>query len=327
MAIPAKAMRKWGVRAAGSAVALGLIFWFLPREAIIEGFRRISLPLFLGTLFTFCCAHVAAATKWWWLMDRPMSFVTALRAHFAGLAANLCLPGAAGGDAVRAAVAHLSMRDGPRVAAGAIGDRMIDLVALAILMLTGILLLGGGHLGGGGGSPVLALAVAAVVFAGFAAALYLFPPLARVLWARHPGWPARGLVLRLGDAFTALARQPLRLLGALVMSTAIQAVLVWLSIRLAEAVGVHLPVAAWLFAWPLDKIIATLPLSLGGLGVRESSLAALLVPFGASAAPVVASGLVWQAVLWLAGLLGAAVLMVSGGGLVPRGPAAEDGTL
>ena len=28
------------------------------------------------------------------------------------------------------------MRDGARVAAGAIGDRMIDMVALAILMLT-----------------------------------------------------------------------------------------------------------------------------------------------------------------------------------------------
>lgn len=322
MSVRGKAMRKWGFRAAGSAVALGLIFWFLPREAIVEGFRRISLPLFLGTLAVFCCAHVAAAAKWWWLMDRPIAFVTALRAHFAGLAANLCLPGAAGGDAVRAAVAHVSMQDGPRVAAGAIGDRMIDLVALAILMLTGILLLGGGH----GGNPVLALAVAGLVFAGFAVALYVFPPLARGFWSRHPGLPAQGLVLRLSDAFAALARQPLRLFGALVMSTAIQAVLVWLSIRLAEAVGVHLPVAAWLFAWPLAKIIATLPLSLGGLGVRESSLAALLAPFGAAAAPVIASGLVWQAVLWLAGLLGAAVLMASGGGLIPRGPAAEDAT-
>ena len=309
-----KSLRKWGLRAVGSAVTLGLIFWFLPRDAIVEGFRRISLPLFLQTLALFCLAHVAAAGKWWWLMDRPIPFVTALRAHFAGLAANLCLPGAAGGDAVRAAVAHVSMRDGPRVAAGAIGDRMIDMVALAILMLTGILLLGGGE----ASKPTLALAVAALVFAGFAVALYAFPALARALWQRHPGLPARNMVLRLCDAFATLARQPLRLLGALVMSTAIQTLLVWLAIRLAEAVGVHLPVAAWLFAWPLAKIIATLPLSLGGLGVRESSLAALLVPLGAAAAPVVASGLVWQAVLWLAGLLGAVVLMISGGGLIPR---------
>jgi uncharacterized membrane protein YbhN (UPF0104 family) len=319
MAVSGKVMRKWMVRAAGSVVALGLIFWFLPLDALTDAFRRISPGLFAGTVVVFCVAHVAAATKWWWLMDRPIPFGTALRAHFAGLAANLCLPGAAGGDAVRAAVAHISMRDGARVTAGAVGDRMIDLVALAILTLTGILLLGGN-----GGNPALAISVAAAVFAVFALGLYLLPPLGRAFWTRHPHLPARALVLRLSDAFAALARQPGRLLGALVMSTAIQAVLIWLSIRLAEAVGVHLPVAAWLFAWPLAKIVATLPVSLGGLGVRESSLAALLVPFGASAAPVVASGLVWQAVLWLTGLLGALLLMISGDGLFPRTPATKE---
>lgn len=319
MAMAARPLRKWALRAGGSAVALGLIFWFLPREAIIDGFRSIPLPLFLFVLACFCVAHVAAATKWWLLMDRAIAFGTALRAHFAGLAANLCLPGAAGGDAVRAAVAHISLRDGPRVAAGAIGDRMIDMVALAILSLSGLVLLGGR-----GASPALTVAVSGVIFVGFAAALYAFPPVARRVWARHPGLPAQELVLRLCDAFAALARRPARLLMALVMSVLIQWVLIWLSIRLAEQVGVHLPTAAWLFAWPLAKIVATVPVSLGGLGVRESSLAALLLPFGADAAQVVASGLVWQAVLWLAGLLGALVLMVSGGGLMPRTPALKD---
>lgn len=316
---PSRTLRKWAVRAAGSAVALGLILWFLPLEALRDAFGRVSAGLFAETVAVFCAAHVAAAAKWWWLMDRPIPFGVALRAHFAGLAANLCLPGAAGGDAVRAAVAHLSMRDGPRIAAGAVGDRMIDLAALAILALTGLVLLGG-H----GGSPALAWGAAAIVFAGVALALWLLPPLLRALLARRPGLPMADLLLRLADAFAALGRQPARLLTALLMSTAIQTVLIWLSVQLAEAVGVHLPFAAWMFAWPLAKIVATLPLSLGGLGVRESSLAALLVPFGAAAAPVVASGLVWQAVLWLTGLFGALVLMISGGGLVPRRPAVEE---
>lgn len=319
MAVPAKALRKWAVRAGVSAVALGLIFWFLPREAIVDGFRSIPLPLFLFVLACFCVAHVAAATKWWLLMDRAIAFGTALRAHFAGLAANLCLPGAAGGDAVRAAVAHISLRDGPRVAAGAIGDRMIDMVALAILSLSGLILLGGR-----GASPALSIGVAGAVFAAFAVALYAFPPVAQRLWTRHPGLPAQGLVLRLCGAFAALARQPVRLLAALALSVLIQWGLIWLSVRLAVQVGVDLPMAAWLFAWPLAKIIATVPISLGGLGVRESSLAALLAPFGADAAQVVASGLVWQAVLWLAGLLGALILTISGGGLIPRAPALKD---
>lgn len=319
MALTGKDKRKWALRASGSVLALGVIFYFLPKEAIVDGFRRIPLPLFLFVLAAFFVAHVAAATKWWLLMDRAIGFVTALRAHFAGLAANLCLPGAAGGDAVRAAVAHISLRDGPKVAAGAIGDRMIDLVALGILALTGLILLGGK-----GGNPMLTVTVTGIVFAAFAFALYAFPPVARALWLRHPGLPARGLVLRLCDAFGSLARQPLRLLAALAMSTLIQTGLIWLSVLLARQVGVDLPIAVWLFAWPLAKIIATLPLSLGGLGVREGTLAALMAPFGADAAQVVASGLVWQAVLWLAGLLGALVLLISGGGLIPRSPVAGE---
>ena len=314
MAVSGKAMRKWAVRAGGSALALTLIFWFLPREAILEGFSRLTWQLFLGVLAAFMACHVAAAAKWWLLMDRAIPFRAALRAHFAGLAANLCLPGAAGGDAVRAAVAHVALKDGPKVAAAAIGDRTIDLVGLACLSLTGLLLLQGQA-----GNRMLAFALAGLVFAGAIIVMFIFPRVARGLWRTFPRLPARGLALRLADAFAALGGRPGLLLFTLALSASIQAVLIWLSIQLALPVGVDIPVAAWFFGWPLAKIIATLPLSLGGLGVRESSLAALLVPFGASAAQVVASGLAWQAILYLAGAIGALVLTISGGSLLgPR---------
>lgn len=328
MAIPAKAMKKWALRAAGSAAALVLIFWFLPKEAILQGFTRLSWPLFLSVLAAFLMCHVATATKWWLLMDQAIPFVTALRAHFAGLAANLCLPGAAGGDAVRAGLAHVSLRDGPKVAAAAVGDRMIDLVGLACLTLSGLVMLGGSLGGSPGGSPgasaggeggnrALAYGLTGIVFAIAVAGLFLFPAVARFVWTRWPHLPAKGLGLRVAAAFATLARRPGLLLFTLVLSATIQAVLILLSVKLAEPVGVHVPLAAWFFAWPLAKIIATLPISLGGLGVRESSLAALLVPFGAAAPEVVASGLAWQGILYLAGAIGGVILVASGGGLRP----------
>lgn len=310
MAMPARALGKWAIRAAGSATALALIFWFLPKDAIFAGFSRLSWPLFLSVLAAFLACHLATAAKWWLLMDRAIPFATALRAHFAGLAANLCLPGAAGGDAVRAGLAHVSLRDGPKVAAAAVGDRMIDLLGLACLTLWGLVMLGGQ-----GANRALAFAVSAIVLVLAVAGLFLFPAIARTLWRRWPGLPAKALALRVADAFAGLGRKPALLLFTLVLSAAIQSVLIWLSILLAEPVGVHVPLAAWFFAWPLAKIIATLPISLGGLGVRESSLAALLVPFGAGAPEVVAAGLAWQGILYLAGALGAVLLVASGGGL------------
>lgn len=313
MAAGGKALRKWLIRAAVSAATLGLIFWFLPKEAIFAGFARLSWPVFLSVLLAFLLCHIVTAAKWWLLMDRAIPFLTALRAHFAGLAANLCLPGAAGGDAVRAAVAHVSLKDGPKVAAAAVGDRLIDLVGLACLTLIGLALLQGE-----GGGAALAMAVAGVVFAAAAAGLFVFPRIARGVWSRWPGLPVRELAFRVADAFAALGRRPGLLLFTLALSAAVQAVLILLSIRLAEPMGVDVAWAAWFFAWPLAKIVATLPISLGGLGVRESSLAALLVPFGASAPEVVAAGLAWQGILYLAGALGALILVASGGGIAAR---------
>ncbi|MGC1346557.1 MAG: hypothetical protein WA863_10765, partial [Methyloceanibacter sp.] len=81
------------------------------------------------------------------------------------------------------------------------------------------------------------------------------------------------------------------------------------------------PIAAWFFAWPLSKIIASLPLSLAGLGVREASLAGLLAPLGAAPASIIATGLLWQTILFTTGLIGGAILVLCGIGLAPATPA------
>lgn len=306
-------MKRWLIRAAGSVLVLGLLFWFLPWRAIVDGFQRVPLSLFPVVVALFMLGHVVAAAKWWMLLDRGLPFILALQAHFAGLAANLGLPGAAGGDAVRAGLAHFSMQDGPKLAAGSVADRMIDTLGLALLSVLGLALLNGQ----GGSAGVVAEAVALMLAVG-AAVIFVFPQAIVKVWSVWPKLPGRGIALKVATAFGDLGRRPGRLIAALVISMAVQALFIALAIRLAAAVGVEVPLAAWLFAWPLAKIIAVLPISLGGLGVREASLAALLVPFGADAAEVVASGLVWQAVLYASGAIGALVLAFSGVRLRPK---------
>lgn len=300
-------MKKWLIRATGSVLVLGLLFWFLPFAAIVDGFSRVPLGLMPWVIALFMLGHVVAAGKWWLLLERGLPFPLALQAHFAGLAANLGLPGAAGGDAVRATLGYAALRDGPRLAAGSVADRMIDTIGLALLSVIGLLLVRGQA--GSGGAAVQATVL--VLLIGIAA-MFVFPQLIVRLWTAFPKLPARGLAIRLAEAFGALGKRPLLLLTALLLSMAVQLLFIWLAVQLARAVGIDLPFAAWVFAWPLAKIIAVLPISLGGLGVREASLAALLVPFGADAAQVVASGLVWQAVLYVSGAIGATVLALSG---------------
>lgn len=305
------AWRRWIFRAGGSAIVLFGLLVLLPTEAILQGIERISLVLFAWILMLFLLGHIVAASKWWNLLGRNFSFALAMRAHFAGLAANLCLPGVAGGDAVRATLAYTGFRDGPKIAAGSAADRLIDLLALACLSLIGFL--AGEEAGEESGAILFAAGLIVLACVG---AIYILPAILRFLCARVFDFPGRSVAMKITDAFVTLGRKPGLLIFNLALSLAVQLSFIALAYQLALAVGVTVPFSAWMFAWALAKVIAVLPISLGGLGVREATLAALLVPFGAVAAEVVAAGLAWQAILFITGGLGGIILAISGPGAI-----------
>jgi uncharacterized membrane protein YbhN (UPF0104 family) len=62
----------------------------------------------------------------------------------------------------------------------------------------------------------------------------------------------------------------------------------------------------------LGKVSAMLPVTQGGIGVREAALAALLLPFGVPAVLSVAVGLIWQMVVVSGGLLGGGIALLAG---------------
>ena len=289
--------RKWLIRLAGSAVMLAVLFWIVPWSTFRQALSNVSAADFLMVLAAFLVAHVAAGAKWWWLMGHRVPLALALRAHFTGLAANLCLPGAIGGDAVRATMAHMSMKDGARTVAAALADRMIDMAALGSLTLLG-LVASGAESSGMTALPTLAVLAVVLLIVAF------LPRLMPLPWRIVPSLPGRALADKLAEAFREFGEAPLRLAGAFLASFLIQGALVLLSLYLARAAGLQVSTAAWVFAWPLAKILAVLPISLNGLGLRESVLAGLLTPFGANPAVVVAAGLMWQAVLFCGGGVG-----------------------
>jgi uncharacterized membrane protein YbhN (UPF0104 family) len=95
------------------------------------------------------------------------------------------------------------------------------------------------------------------------------------------------------------------LLGVLIQGT-----FILLNALLAISCGLFQPYRVWLFAWPLAKLAALLPLTQGGMGIREAVLVALLIPFGATSTLVLAAGLVWEGIIIAGGLISGLVAFV-----------------
>ncbi|MGH7476593.1 MAG: lysylphosphatidylglycerol synthase domain-containing protein, partial [Longimicrobiales bacterium] len=149
--------------------------------------------------------------------------------------------------------------------------------------------------------PVAAAVVVAGLLGLLALALLLRRPLAR--WPRRLRRPlARGLV-----ALRRLSARPATLVLAFALSFGIQSGFVLLNVVIGRSLGITAPVAAWFMAWPLAKLVGLLPISLGGLGVRDAAFATLLLPFGVAASQGVVASLVWDSVLIVGGLLGGLV--------------------
>ena len=303
MSVAAKPARKipviWLVRVGVSAVVLALIFYFVPFKQVWATARALSPALWLAALALFLIGHAAAAAKWRLLIGPGIGFAAAFRAHLAGLAANLALPGVAGGDVVRAGLVMPQAQDKAQLAIGSVADRLLDTVGLLLIALVGAYVAWRPELGDPQALRLLMLTGVGAVIIGFAVAI----PLDRAL-ARRGGGKIFKLLARVVAVLADLARTPGLLLACLAISMAVQCLFILINVAFAQAAIVEAPTAAWFYAWSTAKIIAIAPISLGGLGVREASMAALMKPFGADPAQVVAIGLVWQTVLYASGLIG-----------------------
>ena len=110
--------------------------------------------------------------------------------------------------------------------------------------------------------------VSAAIVIGLITAMIFLPLLLRrplAKWHRKLRRPVgRALV-----AIRALTRRPGAALLAISISIVVQGGFVLLNAWIGRAIGVNVPLGVWFLAWPMAKLAGLLPISLGGLGVRD----------------------------------------------------------
>ena len=308
--------RKAALRLLVSGLLLGVVLSLLERGTLwdlLADFLAHSPGVWGLVLLAFLGLHAAGAWKWRLflrLAGARLGLLQALRFYGSGLFANLCLPSLIGGDVLRAGLAMAVVEEKEAVLLGSIVDRFCDLAALALIVAVGAALAPGAldtlAQSAISGRQVLGAFVLVLVVGFAAAAFVLRPANARRLprrVARHQ--------LALLRAARALRRRPgLAALG-LVLCLLLQTSFVLVNAGLGRAMGMELDLRLWLLLWPLAKIVAMMPISLGGLGLRELAFSSLVHPFGVAKELAVAKSLVWQSVLVAGGVLAGAFALLA----------------
>ena len=301
-------MVKWLVRAAVSATVVWLLLLNIPIGDVLTALRQASPWVLVLTIAITGTGHYLNALKLRLLLGEGGEHVTGacVRAQYAGLVANLGLPGLAGGDFVRAA--YLAPIVGlRRVTVASIADRVIDTATNLIFVAIALLF-------AGVPGPVETILRQAEMWIaiGLAAGIVIAVVLGLIFMRSR-----RSALGRLWQTTLELASRRRQLAAAIGVSFLVQAAFVMTNAWVARQVGVTTGLAAWFVAWPLSKLVAVLPISLAGIGVREAALVLILSPYGAPREAVLASGILWQAFFVVMGILGFLVVQ-----LVPQAPIA-----
>lgn len=296
---PLRTPRQWLLlfaRWAAAALILALLIHFLPFAPLRAALARIPWTRFVAVLIFYLVALCGGTLKWHVVVNSAgarLPFAGSAQCYTSGLFGDLFLPSVIGGDVARLAVGIAQSANPAAVVTGNVADRFLDLASQLTLVCVGLLLLPGSlpaTLRTPGRRVLLAVGLGVVVL------LLLLWALHRPLMRRR-SFRTRRRVAQVRHAIRMLVRRPQKLALGWLLGISVQGTYVLLTALLAVACDLNLPLKVWLFAWPLAKIAAVVPLTQGGIGVREAALVALLAPFGAPAALVLATGIVWEGII------------------------------
>jgi glycosyltransferase 2 family protein len=275
--------------------SIAFFAWRYNPRPILHAFAHERVGFFGAAVALYVAGQALSAWRWR-LLGRINELAGAyeeyLRYYFIGVFTNLFVPGLIGGDAARAL--YLGRRDhrlGPAIAS-VVADRGIGLISLvwfaaaAALVFTSISL----------PEPVrkAVLILGGASFAGW--------PLVAVLsrWVDH--LPAR-FTASVTPVLPYLER-PIAIVPAIALSLILQASLALCQYLIAVGLGLTAPLDAFVVCVPIANVIASLPVTLNGLGLRESAYLVLFGRVGISHPDAIAMGLLWFAATMVGGLTG-----------------------
>ncbi len=267
-------------------------------DTVWDRFRHVSLPQLAQAAALLTLGGFAGAASWFRVLRTrfpELTYRSAAVFHWKGMFFNSFLPSNVGGDVVKGYIVARDRGQTGFVVTSLLVDRAIN---LGMLVCIGVIafLLHAGHIWG-------AAAFLLLVFLSAAGAMACARSLrARLSVTDASGW--RAATVRGLDAVCELTASPRRLFPVLAAAFASQFLKTWQNLFVLRALSLAIPEACIWSVIPLFGVVSALPISIGGLGVREMVAQHISAPLGIDPSQLVAFSLASQLTVVLVNMLG-----------------------
>jgi glycosyltransferase 2 family protein len=291
---PRRAWSVFAIRLAAGIALVSFLLWHYQLRAAFQLIRRESPILFVATVGLYVGGQSMSALRWKLLAalnGLPGRYPEYLAYYFVGMFTNVFVPGLVGGDTLRALyLGRKHQRIGPAFAS-VVADRGIGLLALFWLAATTALCTTRVRL------PTSVLRITLAAGAISLLAYVVAPLLAKWLSTRNR-------VKRLLAPVIPYLCQPLALLPAIALSALLQMSLATCQYLLAMGLGLNIALSTFILIVPITNVIASLPITINGLGMREAGYLLLLGLAGVSKQQAVALSILYFAASLTGGFTG-----------------------
>ena len=295
-----------------STAMLGVLLTRVHLSSLLPTWNARTATL-LGAALAVTLGGIVLSTLRWQQVLRTLGLRagtrTLLSHYLAGLFVGNFLPSTIGGDVLRVTRLAAANGESPGTFASVVLERLTGWLVLPLITLVGLVVNPGLRELGVASTVAFFLSIGTLVLLAGVLVAAANPRVGGRL-VHHDGWLRFVGAVHLGiDRFR---RHPGAAASVLAVGFAYQLAVVLAAYLAARALGVPVGPTAILAFMPAVAIAQVLPISLGGLGMREGAFVLFLHPLGVVTGQAVALGLLVYGLNLAASLLGAPAFAVGG---------------
>lgn len=294
-------MRKKVLKLLGTCIFVVVIATQIDAQRIQELLQNSRLDLYILFILLFFLGVFISSIRWSLLLRAqhiPVRYSEAFRLYILGYLWNFTLPSDVGGDIVKI-VAVVKEFNASKTAATAatLYDRFLGLGALCMLVVIGILI-NSSTIPYHGVFSLLGV-IGVLLFFLFLSGLYS-KPFAAILRPIAKKIKKEEFVDRIFASIDIYSKDKKTLFNTLVLALLFQTIGIINQYLAFLVIGIDIPFVFMIFAIPASRIITSLiPLSIGGVGLKEAVLTALFSAIAVSIDIVVSqSAVAYTTIIW-----------------------------